>query len=112
MRRSVHDAGWGTFLRVLADKAVEHDRQLVVAGRFEPTSQVCSVCGVQDGPKPLSVRFWTCAGCDTRLDRDFNAAVNVLLAAGLAESLTHVEGTSDARLRAQPPSKQEPAERT
>ena len=87
MRRSVHDAGWGTFLRVLADKAVEHDRQLVVAGRFEPTSQVCSVCGVQDGPKPLSVRFWTCAGCDTRLDRDFNAAVNVLLAAGLAESL-------------------------
>ena len=92
LRRSVHDAGWGTFLRVLAEKAVEHDRQLVTAGRFEPTSQVCSVCGVQDGPKPLSVRVWTCAGCGTRLDRDFNAAVNVLLAAGLAESLNACGG--------------------
>ena len=88
----MHDAGWGTFLSVLAEKAVEHDRQLVTAGRFEPTSQVCSVCGVQDGPKPLSVRFWTCAGCGTRLDRDFNAAVNVLLAAGLAESLNACGG--------------------
>ena len=92
LRRSVHDAGWGTFLRALAEKAVEHDRQLVTAGRFEPTSQVCSVCGVQDGPKPLSVRVWTCAGCGTRLDRDFNAAVNVLLAAGLAESLNACGG--------------------
>ena len=92
LRRSVHDAGWGTFLSVLAEKAVEHDRQLVTAGRFEPTSQVCSVCGVQDGPKPLSVRFWTCAGCGTRLVRVFNAAVNVLLAAGLAESLNACGG--------------------
>jgi hypothetical protein len=32
-----------------------------VIGRFEPTSQVCSACGIKDGPKPLSVREWTCA---------------------------------------------------
>ncbi|MFD2765001.1 zinc ribbon domain-containing protein [Micromonospora eburnea] len=28
--------------------------------RFAPTSQTCSACGRTDGPKPLSVRSWTC----------------------------------------------------
>ena len=42
--------------------------------RFEPTSQVCSACGVKDGPKPLSVRQWACAACGTVHDRDVNAA--------------------------------------
>ncbi|HLU73987.1 MAG TPA: zinc ribbon domain-containing protein [Nonomuraea sp.] len=37
-------------------------------GRFEPTSQVCSQCGVKDGPKPLSVREWTCPACGAVLD--------------------------------------------
>uniref|UniRef100_UPI0012FF0CC0 zinc ribbon domain-containing protein n=1 Tax=Kitasatospora sp. NRRL B-11411 TaxID=1463822 RepID=UPI0012FF0CC0 len=55
-------------------------------GRFEPTSQVCSHCGVKDGPKPLHVRMWTCGGCGAVLDRDVNAAVNVAKAAGLAVS--------------------------
>lgn len=49
-----------------------------------PTSQVCSVCGVQDGPKPLHVRVWTCGACGTVLDRDVDAAVDVAKAAGLA----------------------------
>lgn len=92
LRRSVHDAGWGTFLRVLTDKATEHGRDLVVADRFAPTSQVCSVCGVKDGPKPLHVRTWACGGCGAVLDRDYNAALNVLLAAGLAESLNACGG--------------------
>ena len=36
-------------------------------------------------PKPLRVRTWTC-GCGARLDRDYNAAVNIMVAAGLAET--------------------------
>ncbi|MFJ3841297.1 zinc ribbon domain-containing protein, partial [Streptomyces sp. NPDC090054] len=55
-------------------------------GRFEPTSQVCSQCGVKDGPKPLHIREWTCGACGAVLDRDINAAVNVAKAAGLAVS--------------------------
>ncbi|MBM4486004.1 transposase [Rhodococcus hoagii] len=39
-----------------------------------------------DGPKPLRIRTWTCR-CGATLDRDYNAAVNVMLAAGLAERL-------------------------
>ncbi len=53
-------------------------------GRFEPTSQRCSACGVKDSPKPLHVREWQCGACGAQLDRDINAAVNVAKAAGLA----------------------------
>ncbi|MEV7213924.1 RNA-guided endonuclease TnpB family protein [Kitasatospora cineracea] len=84
MAKSVHDAGWSTFVAMLEYKAVRYGRRFVRVGRFEPTSQVCSHCGVKDGPKPLEVRAWTCGGCGAVLDRDVNAAVNVAKAAGLA----------------------------
>lgn len=45
------------------------------------------MCGVLDGPKPLSVREWTCEHCGAVLDRDYNAAVNIMVAAGQAETL-------------------------
>jgi putative transposase len=51
------------------------------------------VCGVKDGPKPLNVRNWQCPACGAFLDRDVNAARNILtlgrhVAAGRAETLT------------------------
>ena len=63
-----------------------HGREFIHIGRFEPTSQVCSHCGIKDGPKPLSVRQWTCGDCGTVHDRDVNAARNIAKAAGLAVS--------------------------
>ncbi|PKT72847.1 transposase [Streptomyces populi] len=86
LAKSVHDAGWAQFVNMLAYKAARYGRTLVKVGRFEPTSQVCSVCGVKDGPKPLTVREWTCTACGTRHDRDHNAALNIRQAAGLAAS--------------------------
>jgi putative transposase len=86
LAKSVHDAGWSAFMNMLEYKAARYGRTLVRIGRFEPTSQVCSACGVKDGPKPLSVREWTCRTCGAVLDRDINAAVNVAKAAGLAVS--------------------------
>jgi putative transposase len=86
MAKSVHDAGWSAFTTMLEYKAAKYGRTLIRIGRFEPTSQVCSQCGVQDGPKPLHIREWTCGACGTVLDRDINAAVNVAKAAGLAVS--------------------------
>jgi putative transposase len=86
LARSVHDAGWSQFLRLIEQKAAQYGRTFGKAGRFEPTSQVCSACGVKDGPKPLSVRQWACAACGTAHDRDVNAARNVL-ALGRRESL-------------------------
>jgi putative transposase len=84
MAKSVHDAGWSAFTGMLAYKARLYGREFRRIGRFEPTSQVCSACGMRDGPKPLHVRAWQCPACGAWLDRDINAAVNLARAAGLA----------------------------
>ena len=84
LAKSVHDAGWAAFVAMLEYKARLYGREFHRIGRFEPTSQVCSACGVKDGPKPLHVRAWQCQGCGAWLDRDLNAAINVARAAGLA----------------------------
>ncbi|WP_234538068.1 RNA-guided endonuclease InsQ/TnpB family protein [Streptomyces shenzhenensis] len=86
LAKSVHDAGWGAFISMLAYKAERYGRTLIKVGRFTPTSQTCSTCGAVDGPKPLNVREWTCTACGTVHDRDHNAAINVKQAAGLAVS--------------------------
>jgi putative transposase len=78
LAKSVADAGWSQLLRCIAEKAARYGRTFAKVGRFEPTSQMCSACGVKDGPKPLGVRQWACAACGTVHDRDVNAARNIL----------------------------------
>ncbi len=92
LAKSVHDAAWSTLLRLIEEKAAFHGRYFARIGRFEPTSQVCSACGVRDGKKPLSVREWTCKECGTTHDRDVNAARNIL-AAGQADRLNASGGS-------------------
>jgi putative transposase len=92
LAKSVHDAGWTMFVRLLEAKAAQHGRQVVKIDRWTPTSQTCAACGRRDGPKPLGVRAWVCPACGTVHDRDANAARNILVAAGLAETLTACGG--------------------
>ena len=84
LAKSVHDAGWASFVGMLEYKARLYGREFHRIGRFVPTSRTCSACGVKDGNKPLHVRAWQCPSCGAWLDRDVNAAVNVARAAGLA----------------------------
>jgi hypothetical protein len=58
-------------------------RQLVVTGRWYPSSKTCSKCKFLLSDLPLSARTWRCPSCGARHDRDINAAKNIL-AAGLA----------------------------
>ena len=85
LARSVSDAGWSQLLRLIEEKAARYGRTFARIGRFEPTSQLCSACGVNDGPKLLCVREWQCTACGTVHDRDVNAARNIL-AAGRADN--------------------------
>jgi putative transposase len=84
LAKSVADAGWSQLIRCIEEKAAQYGRTFAKVGRFEPTSQVCSACGVKDGPKPLGVRVWQCRACGTVHDRDVNAAKKIL-AAGRAD---------------------------
>jgi putative transposase len=101
LAKSVHDAGWSAFVAMLEYKARLYGRAFHRIGRFEPTSQVCSACGVKDGPKPLHVRAWQCPACRAWLDRDINAAVNVAKAAGLAVTACGAQVRPGPRVPAQ-----------
>jgi putative transposase len=76
--KSIADAGWSAFLRILSCKAAEAGKT-VVAVPPAYTSQVCSGAnsGVL-GHKGVSVRWHTCPECGTSLHRDHNAARNIL----------------------------------
>jgi putative transposase len=92
LAKSVYDAGWAQLLRLVEEKAIQYGRTFGRIGRFEPTSQVCSACGTNGGPKPLSVRAWSCSACGNVHDRDVNAAKNIL-AAGRADRLNACGGS-------------------
>ncbi|MFE3321965.1 RNA-guided endonuclease InsQ/TnpB family protein [Nocardia sp. NPDC059195] len=91
LAKSVHDAGWGMFTRMLEQKATRYGRVFGKVDRYYPSSQLCSTCGVCDGPKPLSNRVWECKACGAVHDRDLNAAINIY-AAGHAEWLNACGG--------------------
>jgi len=86
LAKSISDAGWRMFRTLLQYKAVLYGCEVVVIGRWEPTSRRCSSCGHLDGKKSLSVRTWTCSACGAAHDRDINAAKNIL-AVGHTERL-------------------------
>jgi putative transposase len=77
MAKSIHDAGWSQFIAILNAKA-ESAGRTVVAVNPRGTSQVCSGCGCQGERKTLAIRTHECAECGLVLDRDHNAALNIL----------------------------------
>lgn len=74
LARALSDTSIGTALRLLQEKA----ETVVKIDRFYPSSKTCSACGYLADTLPLSVRQWTCPHCETVLDRDLNAAKNIL----------------------------------
>lgn len=90
LAKSIHDAGWGMFTRLLEEKAARYGRTFGKVDRWFPSTRMCSMCGAIGDKKPLHVREWTC-GCGTIHDRDLNAAMNIL-AAGQADRLSACGG--------------------
>lgn len=76
LARSVNDASWAKFFQFLSYKAAWAGRELIAVDPRN-TSQACSGCGVI-APKKLSTRWHKCPDCGTLLDRDHNAAINIL----------------------------------
>jgi putative transposase len=76
LAKSIHDASWGTFLRWVKYYGLVHDVP-VIAVEPQFTSQDCSACGATV-KKSLSVRTHMCTRCGVVLDRDQNAALNIL----------------------------------
>ena len=77
LSKHISDASWGTFVRLLEYKANWNDKEIVKISRFYPSSKTCSKCGWINQNLNLSDREWTCHN-GHRLDRDLNAAQNIL----------------------------------
>ena len=76
LAKSISDAGWAAFRAILEAKAACAGRR-VIAVPAQYTTQDCSGCG-QCVPKSLSIRTHACPSCGLVLDRDENAAKNIL----------------------------------
>ena len=76
LSKSISDAGWGQFIGILSYKAAKAGKE-VARVDARGTSQACSGCGVVV-EKSLSVRVHDCPDCGLTLDRDHNAAINIL----------------------------------
>lgn len=78
LAKSIQDVSFSTFCNMIAYKADEQHRQYVKINTFYPSSKLCHCCGFKYKGLKLEERFWTCPKCGTYLDRDENAAINIL----------------------------------
>ena len=76
LNKSMRDVSWFNFFNILRFKAEEAEKEVI---EVDPkgTSQRCSACG-NEVPKTLDVRIHNCPFCGLTLDRDINAAINIL----------------------------------
>lgn len=80
LSKSILDAGWGVFKELLTSKAESAGREVIFVNPAH-TSKTCSHCGSLFENLTLDVRWVECE-CGLSLDRDHNAAINILKKAG------------------------------
>ena len=76
-RNKYTEASWGMLMRKLRFKAAEAGTTLILVDPYN-TSRTCSMCGNVKSELPLSVRTYQCECCGMVMDRDRNAAINIL----------------------------------
>lgn len=76
LAKSINDASWAEFIRLLTYKAEWKGKNILYIGRFEPSSKMCG-CGVINRQLSLSDREWYCNNCGIMNNRDILAATNI-----------------------------------
>ncbi len=99
LARAIADVGFYEFRRQLEYKCQWYGSKLEVVPRTFPSSKKCSVCGHKKKELSLLEREYECEECGLKIDRDLNAALN-LVTVSLPETLTACG--EDVRLIADP----------
>ncbi len=76
--KQVSDLAFGEFMQKLKHQSRKRLRSVLKISRWSPTTKCCSVCGHKNENLTLSDREWQCPKCNTHMDRDQNAALNIL----------------------------------
>ena len=71
------DNGYGLFLKYLEYKLNDRNKQFIKVDKYFPSTKTCSCCGNIVKNIPLSQRTYFCDVCNTSIDRDINAAINI-----------------------------------
>jgi putative transposase len=109
LARAIADQGFGAARRMLGYKTAWNGGQLIVADRWYPSSKICSACRWRKPSLTLAERTFTCESCGLVLDRDENAARNLLaLAVSGTESLNARGGAVRPDFVRRVPVKREP----
>jgi len=77
MSKAIGDAGWRMLRTMMEYKCEDTGKNFLTIGRFEPSSKTCSVCGHIYRELGRDEYEWTCSSCNTKHDRDWNAAKNI-----------------------------------
>ena len=77
LAQAISDVSWAEFRRQLEYKCDWQGKHLLVIGRFQPSTKMCSTCGYTNHTLTLADREWACPSCQTHHDRDHNAAINI-----------------------------------
>jgi len=78
LAKAIQEVGFFKFKTTLQNKAFQNDKNVVLIGRYYPSSKTCSTCGYIHKGLKLKDRQWCCPKCGANHDRDFNAALNIL----------------------------------
>lgn len=77
LSQAISDVGFFEFRRQIEYKSKWNGINVKVAPMFFPSSRLCNVCGTKNEDLKLSDRVWICENCESKLDRDLNAAMNL-----------------------------------
>lgn len=79
LAKAISEVSWAEFRTMLEYKAGWYGREIVVAPSNYASSQLCSGCGNKSSQtKDLSLRTYICSECGLKIDRDYNASLNLL----------------------------------
>ena len=77
LAKDVANCSFYTIKEHLIRKAKERQIPVRLVDRFYPSSRLCSTCGNYKPDLKLSQRVYHCCNCGVRIDRDFNASINI-----------------------------------